>query len=189
MSTEKGRFLLRLARHAIERALGADQPMQEDAPWLAKPGATFVTLRQGGQLRGCIGSLEAHRPLIQDVAYNAVAAALRDPRFLPLTPTELPETEVEVSLLSPLEPIRFSDEQDAIRQLRPGVDGVVLEYQGRRGTFLPQVWEDLPDPKRFFAHLKLKAGLSENFWADGVRLYRYTVSKWKESEETKELAA
>jgi AmmeMemoRadiSam system protein A len=189
MSTDKGRVLLRMARHAIERALGAEQPMQEDAPWLAEPGATFVTLRQRGQLRGCIGSLEAHRPLIQDVAYNAVAAALRDPRFNPLTLNELPETDVEVSLLSPLEPIRFTDEQDAVRQLRPGLDGVVLEYRGRRGTFLPQVWDDLPDPKGFLAHLKLKAGLTEGFWADSVRLYRYTVSKWKESEETKELAA
>lgn len=182
MSTDKGPVLLRLARNAIERALGVDQPAREDAPWLAEPGATFVTLRQNGQLRGCIGSLEAHRSLVQDVVSNAVAAALRDPRFLPLTAEELGETEVEVSLLSALEPIRFSGEPDALRQLRPGVDGIVLEYNGRRGTFLPQVWEDLPEPRRFLGQLKRKAGFAENFWSDGIRLYRYTVSKWTESD-------
>lgn len=182
MSTDKGAVLLRLARHAIERALGAGQSDREQAPWLAEPGATFVTLRSHGRLRGCIGSLEAQRPLVQDVSYNAVAAALRDPRFLPLTSEELPETELEVSLLSPLEPIRFLDEADALRQLRPGLDGVVLEYQGRRGTFLPQVWDELPDPRRFLRQLRRKAGLAEDFWSPEIRLYRYTVAKWKESD-------
>ena len=182
MSAERGRMLLRLARHAVERALGVDEALHVDEAWLAEPGATFVTLRQNGELRGCIGSLEARRPLIQDVAFNAVAAALRDPRFDPLTAPELPDTEVEVSLLSPMEPIPFGDEEDAIRQLRPGVDGVVLEYGGRRGTFLPQVWEDLPDPRCFLGQLKRKAGLAEDFWSPEVRLHRYTVAKWKESE-------
>jgi hypothetical protein len=154
--------------------------LQVDAAWLAEPGATFVTLRQGGELRGCVGSLESRRPLMQDVMHNAVAAALGDPRFPPLAAHELPQTEVEVSLLSPLDPIPFTDEADALRELRPGEDGVVLEYQGRRGTFLPQVWGELPEPRRFLGHLKRKAGLPEDFWSAEIRLYRYTVAKWKE---------
>ncbi len=181
MSADRGHLLLRLARHAIERALGVDAPLQVDGAWLSEPGATFITLRQGGQLRGCIGSLEARRPLVQDVALNAVAAALRDPRFPPLTAEELPGTEVEVSLLSPMEAIAFSDEEEALAALRPGADGVVLECRGRRGTFLPQVWDDLPDPRQFLRHLKRKAGLAEDFWSPEVRLYRYSVEKWKES--------
>jgi AmmeMemoRadiSam system protein A len=189
MSAERGAVLLRLARHAIERALGVDAQVKEDAAWLAEPGATFVTLRRGGDLRGCIGSLEARRPLIQDVMFNAMAAALRDPRFPPLTAQELPRTRVEVSLLSPQEPIAFSDEEDALRQLRPGVDGVVLEYQGRRGTFLPQVWGDLPDRRQFLRHLKRKAGLAEDFWSAEIRLSRYTVEKWKEASPEEERIA
>ncbi|HEX6829311.1 MAG TPA: AmmeMemoRadiSam system protein A, partial [Burkholderiales bacterium] len=153
MSADRGAVLLRLARHAIERALGLDGALHEDAAWLAEPGATFVTLRQGAELRGCIGSLEARQPLKQDVMTNAVAAALRDPRFPPLTTKELPRTELEVSLLSPLERLEFSDEEDALRQLRPGADGVVLECGARRGTFLPQVWSDLPEPRRFLRQL------------------------------------
>lgn len=185
MSADRGTVLLRLARHAIERALGLDAAVKEDAAWLAEPGATFVTLRQGGNLRGCIGSLEARRPLIQDVMFNAMASALRDPRFPPLTADELPRTCVEVSLLSPLEPIAFGDEEDALRQLHPGVDGVVLEYQGHRGTFLPQVWSDLPDRRSFLRHLKRKAGLAEDFWSPELRLYRYRVEKWKEPDREK----
>src|SRR5512134_2007587 len=182
MSADRGRLLLRLARHAIERALGVDEALHVEAAWLAEPGATFVTLKQNGRLRGCIGSLEARRAVVQDVAANAVAAALRDPRFAPLTAKELPVTEVEVSLLSPMEPVLFRDEQDVIRRLRPGVDGVVLEYRGQRGTFLPQVWEEMPDPLRFLRQLKRKAGLAEDFWAPEIHLYRYTVAKWKESD-------
>lgn len=182
MSAERGAALLRLARHAIERALGLNGAMEENAAWLAEPGATFVTLRQRGELRGCIGSLEARRPLIQDVMSNAMASALRDPRFPPLTAEELPRTEVEVSLLSPMEPVAFSDEEDALRRLCPGVDGVVLQYQSRRGTFLPQVWSDLPDPRQFMRHLKRKAGLPEDFWSPEIRLFRYTVEKWTERE-------
>lgn len=183
MSTEnasRGKTLLALARTAIARAFG--QPVQADdsAPWLREAGATFVTLTQDGELRGCIGSLEAHRPLIEDVQANALAAAFRDPRFPPLPESELARTRVEVSLLSPMQEIAFRDEADARAQLRPGIDGVVLEYGWQRGTFLPQVWEQLPQRAQFLAHLKAKAGLPADFWADEVRLYRYTVEKWKE---------
>ena len=179
-STEHGRTLLALARASIAHALGTPSAAVEMPPWLQEPGASFVTLTQNGQLRGCIGSLAAHRPLGEDVRANAVSAALRDPRFPALTAAELEQTKVEVSVLSPMQPLAFGSEADALAQLRPQVDGVVLEYGAHRGTFLPQVWELLPTPKEFMAQLKRKAGLRADFWADGVRLHRYTVEKWKE---------
>lgn len=181
MSTdERGAVLLAIARAVIARNFGLPVQADECAPWLADPGATFVTLTQDGKLRGCIGSLEAYRPLLEDVKANACAAAFYDTRFAPLDAGEFERTRVEVSLLSPLQPIAFRDEQDALAQLRPGIDGVVLEYGYHRGTFLPQVWEQLPRPEDFLAHLKAKAGLPADFWADGIKLYRYTVEKWKE---------
>lgn len=184
MSTEKGRILIPIARATISRTLGRPMEADESAQWLREPGACFVTLTQFGELRGCIGSLEARRPLLEDVKINAYAAAFRDMRFSPLTLAELDYTEVEVSLLSPMQPMTFSDEREALEQLRPGVDGVVFECGYYRSTFLPQVWEQLPESGIFLAHLKRKAGLPPDFWAPGVKLSRYTVSKWKESELT-----
>jgi uncharacterized protein, PH0010 family len=178
---DRGATLLRLARTAIARNLGFPAEADDSATWLREPGATFVTLTRDGQLRGCIGSLEACRTLAQDVQSNACAAAFRDPRFPPLCRDEFGNTCIEVSLLSPLEPIPFRDEQDALAQLRPHVDGVVLEHGYHRGTFLPQVWEQLPTPEQFLSQLKRKAGLPPDFWDDGIKLYRYTVEKWKES--------
>jgi AmmeMemoRadiSam system protein A len=179
-STERGHTLLALARASIGQALGQSIAPADMPAWLQEPGACFVTLTQQGQLRGCIGSLQAHRSLGEDVRANAVASALRDPRFPALKAAELDRTQVEVSVLSPMEPLAFGNEAQALAQLRPQVDGVVLEYAGHRGTFLPQVWEQLPTAAEFMRHLKRKAGLPEDFWADGVRLQRYTVEKWKE---------
>jgi len=181
-STDAGHVLLRIARASIARALGRDMAANESAPWLMETGACFVTLTQQGELRGCIGTLQAHRPLLADVQANAVAAAFRDPRFSPLSVRELDITAVEVSLLSPMRPLAFSSEADALAQLRPGIDGVVFEFGTHRSTFLPQVWEQLPDPDEFMAQLKRKAGLPASFWAAEVRLQRYTVSKWKEDD-------
>ncbi|MFZ4623922.1 MAG: AmmeMemoRadiSam system protein A [Rhodoferax sp.] len=178
----RGQTLLPIARAAISTALHRPLQAQEDAPWLQQPGACFVTLTQQGQLRGCIGSLEARRSLLADVKANAVAAALHDPRFPSLTLAELADTQVELSLLSPMQPMQFRDEADALAQLRPGTDGVVFEFERHRSTFLPQVWEQLPNVAEFMAHLKNKAGLPASFWASGVRLHRYTVDKWKESD-------
>lgn len=178
---EHGAILLRLAREAIAAEFGAPLPPAPDLPWLREPGATFVTLTQHGNLRGCIGSLAAHRPLLEDVRSNAVAAAFRDPRFEPMQEAELVRTNVEVSLLSPMQPMQFTSEADALAQLRPGVDGVVFEYAHYRSTFLPQVWEQLPSPAGFMAQLKRKAGLPGDFWSPEVRLARYTVEKWKEA--------
>lgn len=179
---ERGRVLLGIARAAIAESLGEQaHPLPQD-DWLQEHGATFVTLTQCGELRGCIGSLQAHRPLLQDICNNARAAAFHDPRFAPLGRDELENTCCEVSLLSTVEPMSFKNEQDALSQLRPGVDGVIFEYGPYRSTFLPQVWEQLPDPRLFMAHLKRKAGLPENFWADSVKLSRYTVTKWCEQK-------
>ena len=177
---EKGRILLAIARNAIAQRLGLPIRPVDEPSWLGEPGATFVTLTQQGSLRGCIGSLETYRPLSQDVYQNALAAAFRDPRFSPLAEYEFDGTRVEVSLLSPQQPMSFNDETDTLGQLRPNVDGVVFEYGRYRSTFLPQVWEQLPDPRQFMAHLKRKAGLPEDFWAPEVKLYRYAVEKWKE---------
>ncbi len=178
---DAGRLLLPFARAAIERQLLGGHPGGEARPaWFGEPGATFVTLTQNGRLRGCIGSLQAWRPVGEDVADNAVSAALRDPRFPALTASELPGTRIEVSLLSEAEPLGFTDEADARAQLRPGVDGVILSAAGRRGTFLPQVWDELPERRDFLDHLKRKAGLPTSYWGPDVRLERYTVTKWKE---------
>jgi AmmeMemoRadiSam system protein A len=182
MNAEQGRILLPIARAAISNALQVSFDADENAAWLQEQGACFVTLTQQGALRGCIGTLEAHRSLLADVRSNAVSAALRDPRFPPLQATELAATEVEISLLSPIRPLDFEDEEDALAQLNAGVDGVVLEYGVHRGTFLPQVWEQLPHPRQFMAHLKRKAGLPVDFWAKGLRLSRYHVAKWREGD-------
>lgn len=178
---DAGRILLPIARAAISSALRQPMVAAEDASWLQAPGASFVTLTQSDQLRGCIGSLEARRSLLADVKANAVAAALHDSRFLPLSLEELAQTDIEFSLLSPMQPLGFDSEAQALAQLRPGIDGVVFEYRHYRSTFLPQVWEQLPTVREFMAHLKRKAGLPPDFWSAAVRLERYTVSKWSET--------
>ena len=182
MPTNDGQILLPIARAAIAHQFGDTHPAKEDESWLQEHRACFVTLTQHAQLRGCIGTLEAHRSLLHDVKANAQAAAFHDPRFAPLTKAELDYTEVEVSLLSTMQGMVFVSEGDALAQLRPEVDGILFEYGRYRSTFLPQVWEQLPDPVEFMAHLKRKAGLDPRFWDTNVRLYRYTVSKWKESD-------
>jgi AmmeMemoRadiSam system protein A len=187
MNGADGEILLRIARGSVEEALGVGpafdpSPHQDAEPWLREPGATFVTLRRGDSLRGCVGSIEARRPLAEDVRQNARAAAFHDPRFPPVEPREWPGITVEVSLLSPPEPFPCASEAEALRLLRPGIDGVVFEYGGRRSTFLPQVWEQLSDPREFLDHLRQKAGLPPGFWAPEVRLSRYGVQKWAEEE-------
>lgn len=191
MSDELGKTLLLLARNAIGEQLGEAPLPEAESAALSQPGACFITLTKGGKLRGCIGSLEPWRPLREDVRANAFASAFRDPRFPPLTRDEFAHIRVEVSLLTQPQPMSFAGEEDVLVQLRPGIDGVVFEITssgdpakapiGRhRSTFLPQVWEELPDPRQFLAQLKIKAGLPSNFWSAEVRLSRYQVQKWKE---------
>ena len=178
--------LLDVARRSIEHGLEWGRPLvvtpSEYHRDLKEVRASFVTLQIRGQLRGCIGHLEAVQPLIVDVAENAFAAAFRDPRFSPLTDVEWPEVEIHLSLLTRPEPMRFTDEADLIRQLRPGEDGLILQDGPNRGTFLPSVWETLPDPNQFLVHLKYKAGLAANHWSPGVEVYRYTAESFGETE-------
>ena len=177
----RGATLLRLARGALETLFGrATMTDVPQASFLDEPGATFITLRKDGELRGCIGSLDADRPLRDDVTTNARAAATRDPRFAPLSAAELGEITIEVSLLSAARPITFSTEEDLIRQLEALRGGVILQSGARRATFLPQVWEDVPDARDFLRLLKAKAGLAPNFWSPDVRVSRYDVDKWSE---------
>jgi len=183
MNSDQGKILLTIARAVISKHLGirADLPKTADHPWLNEPAATFVTLKRHGELRGCIGSLKARQPLMDDLQDNAASAAFRDPRFPPLAAEELPDITVEVSILTEPEPMKFDNETDALAQLEPDVDGVIFESSGHRSTFLPQVWEQLPEPGLFMAHLKQKAGLPAAFWSDDVRLYRYRVEKFREA--------
>ncbi|HEY6721903.1 MAG TPA: AmmeMemoRadiSam system protein B [Burkholderiales bacterium] len=185
---EHGRRLLQIARTAISAALVADPVPGSDSfdgePWLQESRATFVTLMQDEELRGCVGALEAQRPLAADAAANACAAAFEDSRFRPMTRDELARTDIEVSLLSTPKSIVFAGHADLIAQLHPGVDGVIIEQgeDGSRATFLPQVWEGLPDPEQFIAHLKQKAGIAQNTDIRRCRVKRYSVLKWREAE-------
>jgi MEMO1 family protein len=183
--TGHGRKLLQIARASVAEALGLQaQAAAIDEPWLKESRATFVTLMQGEELRGCVGALEAQRPLAQDVAENARAAAFQDTRFRPLTSDEFERTDIEVSLLATPKQLLFEDHAGLIARLRPGVDGVILEQgeEDKRATFLPQVWEGLPDPEQFIAHLRQKAGIAPHTDIRRCRVKRYTVLKWREAE-------
>jgi AmmeMemoRadiSam system protein A len=201
LNKEHQQRLLDLAKSSIELGFQtgrqltvnlADFPVE-----LTEYRATFVTLHKHHQLRGCIGVLEAIRPLAEDIAENAFLAAYKDPRFPPLVDDEFGELEIHLSILTPAEPVSFTSEQDLITQLQPGIDGLILEEtviydiadkreqlppridglilekNRRRGTFLPSVWEQLPEPKQFLRHLKQKAGLAPDYWSENIKIYRY----------------
>lgn len=166
-------------RHGLEEGGPLTFQADEETPQsLLAPGACFVTLKKNSQLRGCIGSLEARRPLAEDVCANAHAAAFHDPRFASLTVDELANLELSISVLTPAQPLEFDSEQDLIEKLQPGVDGLILTDAGQRGTFLPSVWEQLPQAVDFLRHLKLKAGLPADYWSDTVCIERYTTISW-----------
>ena len=171
--------LLEVARASIRHGLDQGQALPvnpEDYPeTLRLLRATFVTLEIGGQLRGCIGALAAYQPLVQDVAAHAYAAAFEDPRFPEVRADEFPKLELHISVLSPPEPLRFGSEAELLAQLRPGVDGLILHFRHYRSTFLPAVWEHLPDPYVFLAQLKQKAGLPLDFWSPELQAERYTA--------------
>ena len=180
--TDFARFrtpLLQTARQSIRHGLTrgeALQPAPETVPPpLCAHGACFVTLHLDRELRGCIGSLEPYRPLIDDVAANAYGAAFRDPRFAPLTEAEFARIELHISILHPAQPLHFESEADLLAQLQPGVDGLILEAGALRSTFLPSVWEALPEPAQFFQELKRKAGLPVDYWSEIIRVWRYAT--------------
>ena len=176
--------LLDLAKASIQYGLEHGNPIAVTLgnypAHLQEQRACFVTLQIEHQLRGCIGSLEAHRPLVEDVADNAYAAAFRDPRFAPVSEIEYPQLQYHISVLNPPEPMSFTSEQDLLKQIRPGIDGLVLSDRGYRGTFLPSVWESLSTAQEFLSHLKQKAGLPGDYWSDTLRVDRYTVENIEE---------
>lgn len=174
--------LLRVARESIAHGLEYGHPLTVDPFQFSEPlqtaRATFVTLKQGGELRGCVGALEPSRSLVQDVAQNAYAAAFRDPRFPALTMEDASELHIHIAVLSTAQALEAQDEADLIRQLRPGVDGLILEEEHHRSTFLPAVWAQIADPATFVRELKQKAGLAPDYWSDTVRIYRYTTESF-----------
>ena len=176
--------LLGIARDSIEYGFIHREPLPVKYDELPRvfidPAATFTTLRLEGQLRGCCGTLEAERPLAADVAYSAFRAAFRDPRFDPLGKHELDAISLAVSVLSPLESITVSDEADLLDRLTPGVDGLVIVAEGRCATFLPTVWEMLPDPRQFLVALKAKCGLADDYWSDRLEFQRYRTTSYEE---------
>lgn len=180
-----GRRLLRLARESIHHHLGGPLPEIPEGEIYQQKAATFVTVMRLGELHGCIGTLEAQRTLVDDVQHNAVAAAFFDPRSRPLLPGELDKISIEVSLLGPLEPLRVRSEAEALEKIRPHEDGVVLRDGRQRATFLPQVWEKLPDPREFITQLKYKAGMPMQGWSPTMEVFRYSLTKWRDAENEK----
>lgn len=174
--------LLQLAHDAIRYGLDNGRPFTinttEYDDVLTEVRACFVTLHIDRQLRGCIGSLEGNRPLVEDIAHNAFAAAFHDPRFSPLTEQEFNGVDIDISILTPPTEMTFTSEEDLLEQLRPGIDGLIIEDKGRRGTFLPSVWEQLPDKESFLQHLKLKAGLSPQHWSETLQMSRYETESF-----------
>lgn len=169
--------LLKLAKRSIETGLGGERLRVRTGDFPAElqaRRATFVTLSVAMRLRGCIGTLEARRTLVEDVVANAYSAAFEDPRFAPLERVELEQLEIHLSLLTAPEPMAFASEQELLAQIRPSVDGLVLQEGARRGTFLPSVWEQLPDPVEFLRQLKRKAGLPADYWSATLSVSRYT---------------
>lgn len=179
------RLLLEIARASIRHGLDhGGPPGIELAPFPAEfrePRASFVTLKLEARLRGCIGSLEAYRPLAEDVVQNAYAAAFRDPRFPPLARSEFEQITLHLSLLTPPEPLQFGSEAELLERIEPGVDGLILAEGQRRGTFLPAVWDSLPEPAQFLEHLKAKAGLPQDYWSDRIRVWRYRTEVIEEA--------
>jgi len=177
---QHGDMLLKIARGSVEERLGGPELDVPDDAWLQRLGAAFVTLRKGPRLHGCIGTVDAVRPLGATVAHNAKLAAFDDPRSAPLGYGELDAVRIEVSVLSASQPFPVSSEADAIARLVPFVDGVVLSFGQHRGVFLPQVWQSIPDPASFLRALKEKASLPAGFWAPELELHRFGVEKFCE---------
>ena len=177
LSVDDQKICLNIANASIMNGLQYGSALEVNAKdyadTLQQQLACFVTLHKNGQLRGCIGALEAYQPLIKDIAEHAYAAAFKDPRFSALSENEFNNITLELSVLGKPEPIVFKNEQDLLKQIRPRVDGLILEHGYNRGTFLPSVWEELPNVNDFFQHLKIKAGLPENWWKDDVKISRY----------------
>jgi AmmeMemoRadiSam system protein A len=182
LSPQQRQTLLDIARrsirHGLDRGVALPVNAADFEPPLRADRASFVTLKHHGELRGCIGHLEASLPLVEDVAENAYAAAFRDPRFPPLDDAEYDGLQLHISVLTPAAPLPCDCEDDLLRQMRPFKDGLILADGIHRGTFLPSVWEQLPDPRDFLRHLKQKAGLPESYWSPTLRVFRYETESF-----------
>jgi len=177
VSPKDWKALLEVARHAIRYGLSYHCPPKLDlekySSHLLQVGASFVTLKESNVLRGCIGALEAVDPLVQDVANHSFAAAFKDPRFPPINHIEEPVVHISISVLSQAVEMAYESEQEVIGQLERGKDGLILQYKHQRATFLPSVWQQLPDKHEFLNHLKQKANLPLDFWSDEIKISRY----------------
>ena len=186
LTPEERNLLLSIARNAIEKRV-AGEPLPPidivDLPnQLQEPGASFVTLTIDEALRGCIGTLEPYQPLAKDVQEHAVAAALSDYRFSPVQPSEMPRIKIEISRLTPPEAVTYQDAEDLVGKIRPGIDGVVLKDNLKRATFLPQVWDKIPDPEDFLSHLCLKMGVRGDSWRTrNLEVLVYQVEEFRET--------
>lgn len=171
--------LKQTAQQSIAHGLENHQPLPIDlslySGHLVAPGASFVTLQINDKLRGCVGTLKAYQPLIQDVAQHAYMAAFKDGRFPPVMSSEIDSLSYHISVLDPCQPLAFTSEQDLIDKIRPGTDGLILVDNSHQGTFLPSVWQQIPTPALFIQHLKQKAGLPADYWSESIKVFRYTV--------------
>lgn len=184
LTKDQGKHLLQLVRQTIGGRLGIQtEPVDEmDGPWDAEYG-TFVTLKIDGSLRGCIGNLSPHGSIVEGIRRNAVSAAFHDSRFPPLSADEFGKVEIDISVLSEPQALEYSDGDDLIAKLRPGVDGVILKLGRAGATFLPQVWDQLPQPELFLGHLCQKAGLADTAWKDShPEIEIYQVQCFEEEE-------
>ncbi len=184
---DKREVLLKLARAAIAEEFGIDygvdkESLRRENPWLDEKGAAFVTLNRkaDGALRGCIGSIIAHQSLYDDIVHNAKSAAFGDPRFNALSPEEFDAITIEVSLLTPPQPLPYSSVEDLRAKIRPGIDGVILKLGSYQATYLPQVWEQLPEFDAFFSTLCQKAGLPGNCLDQHPEIFVYQVEEYHE---------
>lgn len=179
----EGLALLQLARKILQERLTGKIEDEADlsSELLQEERATFVTLKQGGKLRGCIGCLKPYEPLYKSIESNAINAAFHDSRFSPLTYEDFQEVQIDISILTPPKKLQYKDAHELVLLLRPGIDGVILRYEGKSGTFLPKVWEQLPSTELFLSHLCQKAGLLQNTWRDNmVEIEIYQVQSFEE---------
>lgn len=176
--------LLHIARKTISEGCTQDLPPEPDLQGqperFRQPAACFVTLQKHGALRGCIGSTEAHRSLFEDVIHNAFASAFHDSRFPPVTESELSEIRIEISLLTPQQRLAVTSEDDLLQTIRPGIDGLLIRNARHSATFLPQVWQQLPNPGQFLQQLKIKAGMAPGEWPEDMECFRYQCVKFAE---------
>ncbi len=184
---EQKKLILDIAKAAIKEAVLKKPVIKKEEiiknnPWLLEKGAVFVTINEFNQLRGCIGSIIAHQSLIDDIIHNAKAAALNDPRFTPVTPQELDKLEIEVSILTPPKPLPYSNVEDLRQKIKPGIHGVILHYNGYQATYLPSVWEQIPNFDLFFSSLCQKAGMMPNCLSLHPQIYVYEAIKIKDEE-------